>query len=386
MSPLRPGTLVLALCCLGVPAHAAIVIDGQLDADYGPATLVQTNQTNLVSGGLITGDNTLGDVSFANGSELDAAYALVYADTLHLFLTGNVALRLTMQQNDTRGHILDVFFDTAPGGQNLLNGLGTGNSMNGMIFDTGFAADYYFELSGSGDQFGTSWTAGRSVLTAGSGTFTSLGSTTAGSNGTLTGGTNPFGIKVTIDNRNTGGVGLGCAAASGAGVTTGIEWMIPLAAIGSPAACFRMTVIVRDGTSTMSPVSNNVLAPVPVGTCALGAAQNVDFTRIQGDQTFEVCPSLIGVPAPGAGALALSFVGANPTRGGRLSFRYALPREGGARLELVDVAGRAVRRRALAGTTGVVDLSDGVRLSPGIYWARLTQAGTSAVRAICVTN
>jgi len=380
--------LVVTIALAASPcAHAAIVIDGQLDPEYGTPTIVQTLQTGLSSGGTIPGDNTLADLNYASGSELDAAYALVTDGVLRLFLSGNLALRLNMQQNGTRPHILDVFVDSAPGGQNQLNGIGAGNPMNGMTFDAGFEPDYYFELFGDGSQFFTTWIAGRGVLeTPGGGTFASLGSGAAGGPGTLAGGTNPFGVKATIDNRNVAGVTLGCDASSGDGVTRGIEWEIPLTAIGSPSGCFRLSVIVRDGTNVSSPVSNSVLAPAPAGTCPPGPAQFVNFASIAGSQNFEVCPSLLGVPSPGAAALALSFSAANPARGDRLLFRYALPEGSAGTLTLHDIAGRVVRRTTVAGPGGQVDLSQGGRLAPGLYWARLVQGGDKIVRGICIVE
>ena len=376
--------LVLA-AVLAVPhaAFAAIVVDGQLDPDYGPPTIVQTLQTGLASGGQIPGDNTLGDLNFASGSELDAAYALAYDGILHLFLPGNLALRTTMQGNETRGHVLDLFFDTAPGGQNQLISIETGNPMNGMTLETGFEADYWLEFMGEGDP--TTWQARRGVLESpNGGTVVNLGFGTAGGPGTLVGGTNPFGIKVTIDNRNTAGVTFGCDASSGAGATRGIEWEIPLAAIGSPQGCFRMLALVRDGSNTTSQVSNSVLAPAPAGTCPPGPAQFVNFATIAGDQTFEVCATVTGVPAQGG--LALAFAGANPARADRVRFRYSLPEASAGTLELFDVSGRLVRRLAVSGPGGVADLSQGTRLAPGLYWARLSSAGAKAVRGICITN
>jgi len=378
--------LAIAIALTASPqAHAAIVIDGQLEPDYGSPVVVQTLQTGLASGGTIPGDNTLADLNYASGSELDAAYALVTDGVLRLFLSGNLALRLNMQQNGTRGHILDVFVDSAPGGQNQLNGIGSGNPMNGMTFDAGFEPDFYFELYGDGNQSGTSWFAGRGVLESpGGGTFASLGVGTAGGPGTLLGGTNPFGVKATIDNRNVAGVTLGCDPSSGAGVTRGMEWEIPLTAIGSPAGCFRLSVIVRDGSNAA--VSNSMLAPAPAGTCPPGTAQFVNFASIAGSQSFELCPQVIGVPAPGAGGLALAFAAANPARGDRLLFRYALPAGSAGTLTLHDLAGRVVRRATVAGPGGQVDLSQGNRLAPGLYWARLVQGGDKVVRGICIAQ
>ena len=78
-------------------------------------TIVQSLQTEL-NAGQVQGDNNLGQLNYANGSEIDAAWAFVTGDTLHLFVAGNLALVLNVQGNRTIGHILDVFVDSAPGG------------------------------------------------------------------------------------------------------------------------------------------------------------------------------------------------------------------------------------------------------------------------------
>jgi hypothetical protein len=331
-----------------------------------------------------SGDNTLADLNFASGSELDAAYAVVSDGVLHLFLAGNLALRLTMQQNDTHGHILDVFVDCAPGGQNVLAALGTGNPLNGMTFDAGFAADYWFELRGEGDPFAIDWRAGEGVMDGtSSGTFTDLGLGTAGGPGTLTGGR----TRTAFWSRSTTGTSPASrSAATGprapASPRHRVGVLLPRSA---PLGCFRMIAIVRDGNTTMSPVSNSVLAPMPVGTCPPGAAQNVNFASIAGDQTFQVCTGTLDVPAPIPG-LALAFAGPNPARGDRLAFRFTLPDGGTGTLELLDVSGRIVRRAAVTGASGEVDLSRGQRLPPGLYWARLTHAAARVVRRICLAE
>ncbi len=394
MIPRRTASATACACLLALalsvdpPAAAAITVDGQLDPQYPPAIVVQTTQTGLSGGGQIPGDNTLGDLNYANGSELDAAHAFVSEGKLHLFLPGNLALRLVVNQNRTVGHILDVFVDSAPGGQNQLAAIGSGNPLNGLTFDAGFAADHWFEFWGDGNQFSTEWWAGRGdLLTPNGGSFATLGFAVAGGPGTLSGGSNPFGVKVTIDNRNTAGVTLGCAASSGASVTQGIEWEIPLAAIGSPQGCFRLAVIVRDA-SAGSNVSNQVLGPAPVGTCPLGSAQFVNLAALAGDQFFTVCDPPVGVPgAASGGGLKLSLAGANPSRGDRLQFAFDLPDARPAGLELFDSAGRVVRSQVIrpgpAGP-GMANLSAGRPLSTGLYWARLMQGGASVVRRICI--
>ena len=358
----------------------AYVIDGQLDAEYGTPTIVQSLQTEL-NAGQVQGDNNLGQLNYANGSEIDAAWAFVTGDTLHLFVAGNLALVLNVQGNRTIGHILDVFVDSAPGGFSNISA-GPGHPINGLTFDAGFEPDYWFEFYGDGDQNGTSWFASRGVLPPlGPGTPVLLGVTQAGGPGTLAGGTNPFGVRATIDNRNTAGVTFGCGPSSGAGVTKGIEWSIPLAAIGSPEGCFDVAMIIRTQGATQSSVSNQVLGPLPNGTCALGSASSVNFGGFAGNQFFEVCRSLIGVPSPpvvGAG-VSLALLGANPLRAGDAA-RFAFQAPGPASLTVHDARGRAVRSLTLGDASGVANVTL-AGLRPGIYWARLSHNGVVTSRA-----
>ena len=107
---------------------------------------------------------------------------------------------------------------------------------------------------------------------------------------------------------------------------------------------------------------------------------------VAGDQTFKVCPSPVDVPPGLPDALRLALAGANPGRGDRLVFAVGLPDDRVATLELFDVAGRVVRRRAVDSGAGTVDLSAGARLVPGIYWARLTHESGELVRRICIAQ
>jgi hypothetical protein len=176
--------LFLSAPLLAARPARATTVDGVLDAGYGSALVTQTTQTGL-SNGQITGDNTDNDLNFASGSELDAAYGFISNQVLYLFLAGNVALELTPSGASSVGHILDVFVDSVPGGQNSLNGLGTGNLLNGLTFDGPFTADYLFELEGSaGSHIPATWTASYAAFgTPFGATFSTLGSGTAGGPG-----------------------------------------------------------------------------------------------------------------------------------------------------------------------------------------------------------
>ena len=94
---------------------------------------------------------------------------------------------------------------------------------------------------------------------------------------------------------------------------------------------------------------------------------------------------LLDAPGPAAVELGIERVFPNPAREG-LSLVLALPREGEASVELVDVAGRRVLERSLgvcpagrltfslAGAPGAV--------APGVYFVRLAQAGRSVTRRV----
>jgi len=79
----------------------------------------------------------------------------------------------------------------------------------------------------------------------------------------------------------------------------------------------------------------------------------------------------------GPGPLALEGAWPNPARGAIRAY-FTLPSAAPATLELIDVAGRRVLRRAV-GELGPgrhsLDLGAAARLRPGLYFLRLVQAG-----------
>lgn len=289
-------SVLLALASLSVVALAQPTIDGTRDALYGSALVVQNTQTGF-------GDSNLGQVDFANGSELDAAYA--YVDTtnqiLYLFLAGNL---------ESNFNKLEIFFDTVAGGQNRLRGdnsnvdfnglnrMGDDGSGNGLTFDVDFEADYWIGITGGGSPYAlyANWA---QLLTNGGGSGDYLGTTGAASNGVLNGGNNPNGIRVTINNSNTGGVeaGSGLASGDGSNVTTGIELAIPFAAIGiTGTPTIKISAFINGSGHDF--LSNQVLGGIGGGG-NLGEPRNVNFANIAGNQYFTVV-----VPEP-ASLLAL---------------------------------------------------------------------------------
>ena len=263
-------------------ASAAIVVDGAREPDYGAPLSSQTTQTSF-------DDNTSSLVYYANGSELDEAYGQISGGVLYLFFTGNMASRLVPEDNPDNSDAFFIFLDTIPGGENVVvdpNGI-----ITGFQLDAGFEADYYLRAINEHYAWSPSTpfqVAYQNLPTSGTGTQSFVGFGTPGS-GTLSGGTNPYGIQATVNCSNLGGVTAGCAASSGPGVTTGIEWAIPLAALDNPDGCVRITALITSKVSSVT--SNQSLGPMPPGTCSLGPLRTVNLSAIGGDQFFTVCPS-----------------------------------------------------------------------------------------------
>jgi hypothetical protein len=275
------ATLTLALLAVSAVAASAATVDGALDGAYGAALSIQNTQTNF-------GDASSGTPDYTNGSEVDGGYAYISGGTLYLFLSGNL---------ESNFNKLEIFLDTQSGGQNKLRGdnagvdfnglnrMGDDGSGNGLTFDAGFTPDYWIGVTGGGGPPYAMYGNYGVLLTGGGGSGDYLGSTGAVSTGVLTGGTD-HGIQMTINNSNTSGVGGGCAAASGAGVTYGVELAIPLAAIGNPSTCLAVCAFINGGGHDY--LSNQVLGPLPSGTCNLGEPRAVDFNQFVGNQYFNV--------------------------------------------------------------------------------------------------
>lgn len=350
--------------------------DGVKDLGHacGAAQAVQTD----------FGNSTLGAVDFANGSELDGACSSYQENTLHLFFAGNL---------ESNFNKLEVFIDCVGGGQNRLrndnpnvdfdglNRMGDDGSGNGLRFDEGFEADYWLSVTG-GDVGGGTYRMFANyaeLLTGGGGTGGYLGETIAGGDGTLSGGSNPHGIKVAIVNSNVGGVGVGCSGSTAGDVQTGIEFAIPLSALGGPFHCARVTAFVNGGAHDF--VSNQVLASLPPGTCNLGEPRAVDLATVAGDQYFTACTPLVAVAADPGRAITATFEAfPNPSRGD-VRFALQLRRGEAATVGIYDVAGRLVRRLDVPPVEGPVapvwdgrDFS-GRRVPPGLYLARVRADG-----------
>lgn len=301
--------VVALTAALATPAFA-ITMDGALDPGYGTALGVQATQTDF-------GDASDGNIDFTNGSELDNIYAKKDGGVLHVFIGGNL---------ESNYNKVEVFFDVKPGGQNQLRGdnpnvdfdglnrMGDDGGGNGLKFDAGFEADYWIGLT-NGDSGGWALFANYAeLLTSGGGTGYYLGTnTTAGGDGTLSGGTNPDNIKITMNNSNTAGVDAGsCAAADGSGVSTGMELEIPMSALGGDAiGAKEIKICAFVNGSGHDYVSNQVLGTLQPTQCSLGDPRGVDFSALPGDQFVSlVAHNLPAVNPALLGLLSLLMAGA----------------------------------------------------------------------------
>ena len=269
------------------------------------------------------------DADWAYGSELDNARVFIDEpnNKLYLFIAGN------MQVNYNK---FVLFFDSQPGGQNVLldtnvdisfNNL---NGMNGIAFDTGFEADYWININngvdgGSGNLF--RYTDAATLRTNGAnidpffGLITDYGSFDGGDiadfpTGSLFEGPridiqdgalgslfanygprlselDPFSpipglLNVDVNNSNVGGVTDTDASDAGS-VTTGMEICIDLDELGWDG---EQDILVTGwiANDAFNFISNQVLGGIP-GTDNIGprdadddGINDLDFSTIAGDQ------------------------------------------------------------------------------------------------------
>jgi hypothetical protein len=286
-------TFAVVLASSSAPA---VTVDGSEGGEYPSAAATQDNQTGF-------GDSNLGVVDWANGSELDVAHGTITGGSLFLFLAGNL---------ESNFNKLEVFIDSQAGGQNKLRGdnpnvdfnglnrMGDDGSGNGLTFDAGFESDYYVTMTGGDIGGGTygCFSNHAETPTGGGGTGTFVG----GGAGTSHSGA--LGINFAINNSNTAGVVGGSAVDNGAGVGTGMELEIPLAAIGNPTGC--VTVVAFINGSGHDFLSNQVLGGLG-GLGNLGEPRFVNFSQNAGTQSFTVCPGPVSVNAASWGRIKAGY-------------------------------------------------------------------------------
>ncbi len=285
---------VFGLFLVGLMAApvSAQVIDGTRDVVYGAPLAVQTVETQF------------GDANPNNGSELDAGYATISGGFLNLMLTGNI---------ESNFNKLEIFIDSKAGGQAVFDSSGNDNAqvMDGLVFDTGFTADYHVIArrgsDGSGPKFDLDF-ADLAAQTA-SGYFDILvggGDAGIGLTGT---GVNALPIGVAYDNSNTAGVAGGTGPANqvaAAAVATGLELSIALSDLDYVGG--EICIMVGQNNGDHNYWSNQFLGGLPAPQGNLGGDEAGGFTgegainmnNFGGEQFF--CVSAI--PEPSTLALA----------------------------------------------------------------------------------
>ncbi len=269
-------------------ALGRIVVDGRKDALYGDALVLQTVETGF-------GDNF---------SELNAGYAKVIDDRLHLLFTGNI---------ESNFNKLHVFIDAAPGGSQTFNSAGNDNTerMNGLVFDAEFMPEYHLIVRRGSDGNGPKFDLDFANLGTDEFAFYErvFGAAVEGRGMTgnatqSTFGTDPSMIGIAHDNANDAGVGgnTGASAdeAAAAAVDTGVEMSISLADLGLPSGEVKICAFV--GSGSHDTVSNQFLAGLPVGSGNQGDPVGLSLANVAGDQFFTVpvkviAPRIINVEA-----------------------------------------------------------------------------------------
>lgn len=280
------SSLVLFAILAAPQAWALDVDGGGPEGDYIGRRVLQKCNTSA-------GNNLSGiDNRHANGSELNVSSAIILNAALYAMYAGN------LQSNFTN---LEVFIDCVPGGQNTLRGdnalvpLDGLNRMAGLTFDSDFEADYYITMN-CGDSAGTYRFSGYFVTLppSGGGVSTYLGSTDAA----VTGSGNSLGIQFAIQNANRDGVVAGCSPASARDDASpaGVEFGVPLSAIGNPGGCIKVTAFINRPAHDF--VSNQFMEPLPAGSCDLGDPATVSLAAIAGDQFYVACDA----PTPAVGS------------------------------------------------------------------------------------
>ncbi|MDZ4828584.1 MAG: dockerin type I repeat-containing protein [Phycisphaerae bacterium] len=286
---LHGDTVIAAYSAAPVPAGTPI-LDGASTGEYSGELAVQNVQTQF-------GNSTIGNIAFANGSELDGGSGFVDPATgfFWLFLSGNL---------ESNFNKLEIFIDYKDGGQNRLRGdnsdvdfnglnrMGDNGSGNGLTFDPEFSADFYVTLTCGGDGFAT-YSNTAQILTNGGGLGGFIGSGGAGPNGVLY-GTN--GTAIALNNSNVAGVDGGTRGGNGAGVLTGIELHMPLFLLqGYTGGDVKVCAFINGGGHDS--VSNQVLGGLGRGTGNLGEPRNVNFGGVPGQQYFVIPGAAAPCPA-----------------------------------------------------------------------------------------
>ncbi len=210
-----------------------------------------------------------------NANELDAMWVRPEIGGVRIGLSGNLG---------TDASAVAIFLDTQPGGQNQINTSALASpppglaAMTGTRLESGFDADRLLWVSLTGVTVSGYWV---ELNTGGASTLKLLGRLLVNSGfGLLSGGLNPTGIQVAMDNTNTSGIDV-AAGSNPLTATTGIEIFIPDAALGAGGSPCRPVQIMAALIAPDGTFRSQTLPSAP-GNGSLGMAPN--FSTIPGTQ------------------------------------------------------------------------------------------------------
>lgn len=256
------GTRVLEINAFPTPPASNPINGTDIPAKFGPVNLVAT-QDNATW----FGDNV---------AELNQLFVRAEPAGLRVGVTGNLP---------ANGTAFALWIDTTPGGQNVLDTSalspppGGLQQLTGLRLDASFAPDHLFFINANG---GNIYVDQVLLPSVGSGTKVYRGQGTVGDgDGNLSGGVNPNGLQVAIDNRNAAGV-TELTASGAETATSGFELRIPYADIGmtfTPGAVFKLAAAI---VKNYGEVGNQWLPGVGGGRPNLGMSP--DMTAVPGVQ------------------------------------------------------------------------------------------------------
>jgi hypothetical protein len=159
-------------------------------------------------------------------------------------------------------------------------------------------------------------------------------------------------------------------------------------------ADFSLYRIYRGSSAGFIPGTGNLINAQPdtgyADTGPAGSYYKLSAVDIHGNESAFVLftpAANTGVSGGSAVTFALEGVWPNPARTSGLNVAFALASNASARLELLDMSGRRVRFEevgSLGAGRHTVDLAQGRKVAPGLYWVRLSQGANQRVTRAAV--